>query len=76
MDEGSDSRINASIHMFFMNYDIAVVWLDSNMSVVDCTLAYRWQPYYIPNRPARYILETHPARIADFSPGDRVEITS
>jgi uncharacterized membrane protein (UPF0127 family) len=74
MDEKSDSRVNTSIHMFFMRFDIAVIWINSEMTVVDSAIARRWAPYYAPALPARYILETHPERIHDFKPGDRVKL--
>ena len=74
IDEKADNRVSTSIHMFFMNYDIAVVWIDSAGAVVDRAIARRWRPYYAPNRPARYILETHPARLADFQLEDRVKL--
>jgi uncharacterized protein len=74
IDEKTDSRVNTSIHMFFMRFDIAVIWINSNYTVVDSTIARRWAPYYAPARPARYILETHPGRIYDFKPGDRVKL--
>jgi hypothetical protein len=74
LDEKTNSRVNSSIHMFFMNYDIAAIWIDADFNVVDCTIARRWQPYYAPRHPARYILETHPGRINDFLPGDRVKL--
>ena len=74
IDEKTDSRVNTTIHMFFMNYDIAAVWIGSAGVVVDRVLARRWQPYYAPSRPARYILETHPDRLADFQVDDRVKL--
>jgi uncharacterized membrane protein (UPF0127 family) len=74
IDEGSASRLNASIHMFFMNFDIAVIWLDPDFRVVGKVLARKWKPYYAPEVPARYILETHPNRLDDFEIGDKVSI--
>jgi uncharacterized membrane protein (UPF0127 family) len=73
IDEKSDTRVNTSIHMLFMNYDIAAVWIDSSFTVVDTVLARRWRAYYASSRPARYILETHPDRLFEFQPGDRVK---
>jgi uncharacterized membrane protein (UPF0127 family) len=71
--EGLESRINTTIHMLFMNFDIAVIWIDTNKVVVDLQLARRWRPFYAPSAPARYILETHPDRLVDFHIGDRLE---
>jgi uncharacterized protein len=68
------SKMDASIHMFFMRFDIAVIWLSEDFTVVDKTIARRWRPVYAPAQPARYILETHPAQIDNFSLQDRVEL--
>ncbi len=68
------SRLNSSIHMLFMNFDIAVIWLDENLVVVDTTLAKRWHLYYAPSKPAVSVVETHPARLDDFRMGDQLEL--
>ena len=68
--ETAETKMNTSIHMFFMNFDIAVLWLDKNYSVVDKTLARKWRPYYAPKSPAQYVVEMHSSRLADFSIGD------
>ncbi len=73
--EKSSSKVNSAIHMLFMNFDIAVVWLDSAFRVVDAKIARRWQPIVVPQSPAQFILETHPDRIGDFKIGDLVEFT-
>ena len=70
--EASDSRMNSSIHMFFMNFDIAVIWINSNMIVVDKVLAKKWKPYYAPQEPAKFILEINPDQINAFKIGDQV----
>ena len=66
------SRMDSSIHMFFMNFDLAVIWLDENYKVVDKIIAKRWKPYYAPAVPAAHVLETHPERIHDFTNGDQI----
>lgn len=68
------SKMDASIHMFFMRFDIAVIWLSEELTVVDKTIARRWRPAYAPAKPAKYILETHPSQIDNFSLQDRVEL--
>ncbi len=75
MVQETQSRVNASIHMFFMNFDITVVWLDNQLRVVDVIVAHKWQPMLAPVAPARYILETHPDRFSDFNIGDQIEIS-
>lgn len=68
------SRLNASIHMLFMNFDIAVIWLDENLVVSDTTLAKRWRLYYAPSKPSLSVIETHPDRLDDFRIGDQLEL--
>ena len=68
-----DSRVDTSIHMFFMKFDIAVVWINSSMQVVDKVLAKRWKPAYAPKDAAQYVLETHPDRLGEFEIGNKVQ---
>ncbi len=68
------NRMDAAIHMFFMNFDIAVVWADESLCVVDVKLARRWRPAYAPQKAAKYILEAHTDRMKDFSIGDQLVI--
>src|SRR4030095_12088491 len=58
---GSASRANTSIHMFFMFFSIAVVWLDASSKVVDSCLAKPWRPAYAPRSPAQYFIEANPS---------------
>lgn len=73
--ETSESRINTSIHMFFMRFDICVLWLNKDYIVIDKTLAKIWRPFYASKHPAQYTLELHPDRLADFSIGDALEVS-
>lgn len=66
------TRFDAAIHMFFMNFNIAVIWADAEQQVVDVQLARRWAPAYIPQKPAKYVLEIHPNRLNDFAIGDHL----
>jgi uncharacterized membrane protein (UPF0127 family) len=72
IDENYDGKANVSIHMFFMKLDIAVVWVNQNLRVVDLVLARKWHPIYVPTNSARYVLELHPDRLKDFSAGDQL----
>ncbi|MFZ5822294.1 MAG: DUF192 domain-containing protein [Chloroflexota bacterium] len=71
--QGRDSRLDASIHMFFVPFDLNVVWINSDMEVVSKVIAKPWRPAYFPERPARYILEIHPDRWEEYRAGERVE---
>ena len=68
-----DSRIDSSIHMLFVPFDLSVVWVNSEMTVVDKVIAKSWRPAYFSAQPACYILEIHPDRWEDYQIGDRVE---
>lgn len=72
IDETHDSVINSSIHMFFMNFDIAAVWVNSQHVVTHVTIAKKGRPYYASDLPARYIIEIHPSRSRDFQKGDQL----
>ena len=72
--ETSESRLNTSIHMFFMNFDITVLWLNRDYSIVDIALAKKWHPVYISKAPAQYTLELHVDRFSDYSIGDQLQV--
>jgi uncharacterized membrane protein (UPF0127 family) len=68
----ADSKINASIHMMFMWMDLAVIWINSEYSVVDKVLARHWRLGYVPKKAAKYVLETGVSHLAEFNIGDIV----
>lgn len=68
-----DSRVETSIHMLFVPFDLSVVWINSAMTVVDKVIARAWRPAYAPAKPARFILEIHPERWENYQIGDKVE---
>lgn len=67
------SVMDSSIHMFFMSFDIAVIWLDAEKRVVDLKLARIWRPFYAPRAPSLFTIETHPNRLSDFAIGDQLD---
>ncbi len=68
-----DSRLDASIHMMFMWMDLAVIWINSELKVVDTVLARRWKLAYLPKQPAKYVLEAPVTCLPDFNIGDQVK---
>lgn len=68
-----DSRVDSSIHMLFVPFNLAVFWINTNMEVVDKAIAKSWKPAYFPSQPARFVLEIHPERWEDYQIGDAVE---
>jgi uncharacterized membrane protein (UPF0127 family) len=71
--QNRESRVDTSIHMFFVWFALAVVWIDTGGKVVDVRLAKPWRPAYIPRSAAKYVLEMAASRISDFVIGDQVE---
>lgn len=74
MVQKSENKLDAAIHMLFMNFNLTIVWLDKNMKVVDVQLVPKWKLAYIPKQPAKYVLEIHPEHSRSFQPGDQVAI--
>ena len=68
-----DSRLDSSIHMLFVSFDLTVIWINSDMQVVDKVLAKTWRPAYFSKQPAKYVLEIHPDRWGDYEVGDIVQ---
>ncbi|MEB2286482.1 MAG: DUF192 domain-containing protein [Anaerolineae bacterium] len=63
---------STTIHMFFVFFPIAAVWLDDEGRVVSTALARPWRPYYAPDRPARYLIEARPALLDRVAVGDQL----
>ncbi len=68
--EDRDSVMLTAIHMFFVNFDLGVVWIDSSGRVVDKVRAKPWRPSYASRAPARYVLETAPDFLEKVTIGD------
>lgn len=67
-----ENRGESAIHMFFVGFPIAAVWLDAHGVVVDARLAKPWRPYYAPARPARYLIEAPPSLLERVAIGDQL----
>ncbi len=59
-EEKNESLLGASIHMFFVFFPIAVIWMRADGCVVDTVLAKPFHPYYAPAAPAKFFLEGPP----------------
>jgi uncharacterized membrane protein (UPF0127 family) len=70
--DNTESRVDTSIHMLFMNYDITTIWVNSNHQVVDVVLAKKWHLAYFPKAPAKYVIEINANHINDFHIGDQL----
>ena len=71
--ERRESVAQTAIHMFFVFFPIAVIWLDSERRVVDMKLARPFRPYYAPRQPAQYYVEGHPSLLERVSLGEQLE---
>lgn len=69
-----DQRLDSAIHMLFVPFDLAVIWINSNLQVADKVLARAWRAAYIPTRPAKYVLELHPIHFSAYDVGHTVAI--
>lgn len=67
-----ESRTDAAIHMFFVCFPIAVIWLDRSGRVVDAQLARPFRPLYVPRAPARDVLEGPPTLLEQVQIGDQL----
>jgi uncharacterized membrane protein (UPF0127 family) len=70
--QGRSSRADAAVHMLWMRFDLAIVWLDADWIVVDTVHARRWQPFLRPGAPARFVLETHVDNLDRYQMGDEL----
>lgn len=68
--QARDSVLDSSIHMLFMRMDLAVIWINSALRVVDVKHARRWRLVYLSREPARYVLETSLEKLDAFKIGD------
>ena len=72
--ESSSSVAATSIHMFFVFFPIAAIWLDDAFRVVDKKLAQPFRPFYAARAPARYVLEAAPNVLDRVAIGDQLDI--
>lgn len=70
----SENRLDSAIHMFFMNYDIAVFWMNNRNVIVDKLIARKWRPIYYPKAKASKILETHVNNFEKIQIGEQLVI--
>ena len=71
--EARSSIAATSIHMFFVPFDIAAIWLDDDRRVVHTALAKAWHPYYASPQAARYVLEGPPALLQRVAVGEQLQ---
>ena len=72
--ETRSSIAATSIHMLFVPFDIAAIWLDEDWRVVHKVCAKAWRPYYAAPRPAKYVLEGPPALLDRITIGETLRL--
>ncbi len=68
-----ESVAETTIHMFFVFFPIAVLWLDAQQRIVDTVIAKPFRPYYAPRRGAQYFVECAPELLTNVHIGDTLK---
>jgi len=69
-----ETRAGASIHMFFVFFPIAAVYLNSKMVVVDIAVLKPFALNYTPKKPAAYLIEMPVLAGKKIAVGDKLSI--
>jgi len=70
----SDSKYNASVTMAFCFLPMDILFVDSEMTVVDKVCLKPWKMSYIPKKPARYVIESSKNKFSKIKIGDKIRI--
>jgi len=70
----NENIIDSTIHMLFMNFDIAVFWINNSNVIVDKKIAKKWGLLYSPTEKAQKILETHISLYEKINIGEKIII--
>ena len=65
-----ETRIGASIHMFFVFFPITAAFVDWDRRVVDKTLLKPFTPNYTPKKKCSYIIELPAEKFGELDTGD------
>jgi len=68
----TENRLASAIHMFFVFFPIAAIWLDRQGRVVDAQLARPFRPVYLPQSAAKDVLEGSPTLLDKVKIGDHI----
>jgi uncharacterized membrane protein (UPF0127 family) len=69
-----DVRIAASVTTFFCRRPLEILFVNSQLEVVDKVVLPPWRASYTPARPAKFIIESAVGSFAGIAPGEHVEI--
>ena len=70
---GHETRMGSSIHMLFVFFPIAAVYLDSGKRVVDLAVLNPFALNYTPKKPAAFLIELPAGKAKELSLGDKLE---
>jgi uncharacterized membrane protein (UPF0127 family) len=73
LSKENDSVVSSSIHMFFVFFPIAAIWVNSQGRVTSAQLARPWRPYYASPEPARFVIEASTDLLQRISVGDEID---
>ncbi|MBU0615272.1 MAG: DUF192 domain-containing protein [Nanoarchaeota archaeon] len=73
-DLGKERKID--LHNFFVFFPIDILFLDSDMKVVEIKRDFRPFMLFFPKHKARYIIETPAGHIKNTKVGDKIRIKS
>lgn len=74
MPSSQDVRFGSSVTMFFCFYPYHILFVNSNMEVVDRIVLKPWRASYTPKAQARYVFESTAGKFNDIKIGDKVEL--
>ena len=60
--------------MFGMFMDLGIIWINSNLQVVDVRVAKKWRSLIVPATPAKYVLETRVEYAKNYEIGDQLQM--
>ncbi len=72
--QSKDSKLDSSIHMFGMFFDLAIIWINEQNQIVDVKPAYKWRSILFPQQPAKYALEINIERLSEFKKGEIIHL--
>ncbi|NMA44830.1 MAG: DUF192 domain-containing protein [Candidatus Diapherotrites archaeon] len=67
-----EGKIESSLHMMFVFFPIAAIFLDSNKNVVDKTTLTPFTVNYTPKKPAKYVIEMPPKEAKKIKIKDKI----
>ena len=69
-----ESLISTIVNGLFVFYPIKVIWLDSNLKIVDIKILKPFTLFLSPKKPAKYVLELSPKALKDVKINDKLNL--